>query len=162
MKSIMLATDGSPSATAATREAIALASELHAPLTVVSVAHAELPFVGYYGYAYTDVVNELREMQREHVQRVLGDVHEQAAAAGVAGETVALEGRPGEEICKAAKERDARLIVVGAHGWGRVGRVIHGSVSEYVLHHADTPVLLVAGSAESHADAEAEKAEIAV
>ncbi|HEY5099822.1 MAG TPA: universal stress protein, partial [Gaiellaceae bacterium] len=54
-------------------------------------------------------------------------------------------------------ERGVRLIVVGAHGWGRVGRVIHGSVSEYVLHHADAPVLVVAGDAESPADAETEK-----
>ena len=157
MKSIMLATDGSPSAEDATRKAIELASELHAPLTVVAVAHAQLPFVGYYGYAYTDVISELRKMQREHVERVLATVRERVTAAGVLGEILALEGMPGEEICKAAQERGVRLIVVGAHGWGRVGRVIHGSVSEYVLHHADAPVLVVAGDAESPADAETEK-----
>ncbi|HEX5247012.1 MAG TPA: universal stress protein [Gaiellaceae bacterium] len=157
----MLATDGSPSAEEATREAIDLASELHVPLTVVSVAHAELPTIGYYGYAYTDVITELREMQREHVERVLATVRELATAAGVAGETVALEGMPGEEICKAAHERDVRLIVVGAHGWGRMGRMIHGSVSEYVLHHADAPVLVVAGEAAALADVETEKAGVA-
>ena len=148
MKSIMLATDGSPSAEDATREAIELAKELHAPLTVVSVAHAELPFIGYYGYAYTDVISELRTVAREHVERVLATVRERAAAAGVAGETAALQGMPGEEICKAARERDVRLIVIGAHGWGRMGRMIHGSVSEYVLHHAEEPVLVVAGEVE--------------
>ncbi len=149
MKSILLATDGSPSAEDATREAIDLASKLHVPLTVVSVAHAELPFVGYYGYA--EAISELREIQREHIEQVLATVRERATAAGVAGETVALEGLPGEEICDAAEKRGVRLIVVGAHGWGRVGRVIHGSVSEYVLHHADAPVLVVAGATESHA-----------
>lgn len=148
MKSIMLATDGSPSAEDATREAIDLARELHAPLTVVSVAHAEVPFVGYDGYAYTDVIDELREAAREHIERVLASVRERAAAAGVPGETVALTGMPGEEICKAAHERDVRLIVIGARGWGRIGRVIHGSVSEYVLHHAGKPVLVVAGDTE--------------
>ena len=161
MKSIMLATDGSPSAEDATREAIELASELHVPLTVVSVAHAELPFVGYYGYA--EVMYEVRKLQRAHVEEVLATVRERAAAAGVAGETVALEGPPGEEICAAAQERGVRLIVVGAHGWGRVGRVIHGSVSEYVLHHADAPVLVVAGDAESEAtDLDTEIAGVAV
>ena len=161
MKSILLATDGSPSADAATREAIELAAGLHVPLTVVSVAHAELPFVGYYGYAYADVITELREIQRQHVEHVLGLVRERAAAAGVAGETVALEGVPGEEICKAAHERGARLIVVGAHGWGRIGRMIHGSVSEYVVHHADAPVLVVAGDADVGAGAADEKAQAA-
>ena len=157
MKSIMLATDGSPSAEAAKREAIELASELHLPLTVVAVAHAQLPFVGYYGYATTEVITELRKMQREHVERVLATVREQAADAGVAGETVSLEGMPGEEICAAAQKRDVRMIVIGAHGWGRVGRVIHGSISEYVLHHTDLPVLVVAGEPATPADAETEK-----
>jgi len=161
MKPIMLATDGSPSAEDATREAIELASELHAPLTVVAVAHAHLPFVGYYGYAYTDVIAELQKMQREHVEQVLETVGERVTAAGVAGETLALEGMPGEEICKAAQERDVRLIVVGAHGWGRVGRVVHGSVSEYVLHHADAPVLVVAGEPATPTDAETEKNAVA-
>lgn len=149
MKPIMLATDGSPSAEDATREAIELASDLHAPLAVVCVAHAEPPFFGYDGYAYTDVVAGLRELQREHVERVLATVRERATTAGVAGETVALEGVPGAEICQAARERDVRLVVVGAHGWGRVGRMLHGSVSEHVLHHAGVPVLVVAGDATS-------------
>lgn len=151
MKSIMLATDGSPSAEDATREAIELAHQLHLPLTVASVAHANLPFLGYYGYAQTDVIAELSEYERDHVEQVLATVREQAAAAGVAGETVALEGVPGEEICRAARERDVRLIVVGAHGWGRMGRMVHGSVSEYVLHHADAPVLVVPGGEATHA-----------
>ncbi len=64
---------------------------------------------------------------------------------------------PGEEICEAAHKRDVRMIVIGAHGWGRVGRVIHGSVSEYVLHHADAPVLVVAGEPATPTDAETEK-----
>lgn len=145
MKSIMLATDGSPSAEDATQHAIDLAAELRLPLTVVSVAHANLPFAGYYGYAQTDVIAELHEYERDHVEQVLATVRERAAAAGVAGETVALEGIPGEAICRAAGEREVRLIVIGAHGWGRMGRMIHGSVSEYVLHHADTPVLVVPG-----------------
>ena len=161
MKSIMLATDGSPSAEEATREAIDLASELHLPLTVVAVAHANLPFVGYYGYAQTDVIAELREYEHDHVGQVLAAVRERAAAAGVAGETVALEGMPGEEICEAAKERDVRLIVVGAHGWGRMGRMIHGSVSEYVLHHAEAPVLVVPGDADVETRSEQEVSGVA-
>lgn len=158
MKSILLATDGSPSAEDATREAIELAGELRVPLTVVSVAHAELPMVGYYGYAYTDVITDLRDLQREHVGHVLEAVRGRADAAGAACETVALEGAPGEEICKAARERDVRLIVVGAHGWGRMGRMIHGSVSEYVLHHATHPVLVVPGDGAATASTETEKA----
>ena len=158
MKSIMLATDGSPSAEAATCEAIALARELRTPLTVVSVVHVQLPWAGYYGYGYSEVVDELRELEQAHVQNVLADLGERAAAAGVAAETVALEGAPGEEICTAAAARDVRLIVVGAHGWSGVGRLIHGSVSDYVLHHAAAPVLVVPGAPLASAEAGAEAA----
>ena len=45
--------------------------------------------------------------------------------------------RPG--CLQAARDHDARLLVVGAHGWDRIGRLIHGSVSTYVLHHALVP-----------------------
>jgi nucleotide-binding universal stress UspA family protein len=89
----------------------------------------------------------------------LGDhigVQAQAESAGVVVETLALEGVPGRRICESARENEVRLIVIGAHGWGRLGRVIHGSVSEYVLHHAHVPVLIVAGAAAEARDAETE------
>jgi nucleotide-binding universal stress UspA family protein len=70
-------------------------------------------------------------------------VKERAAGIGVACETVELDGPVGDELCNVAHGRNVRLIVIGAHGWGRIGRLIHGSVSTYVLHHATNPVLVV-------------------
>ena len=76
---------------------------------------------------------------------------EEAAAQAVAlAEEVGFEsevsirrGRPGEEICAAARERDVRMIVVGSRGAGRVEGVLLGSVSAYVIRHAPCPVLVV-------------------
>lgn len=144
MKPIMLATDGSPSADAATREAIDLARAFEAPLIVVSVAHTVLPpYAGYYGYS--EMAAEFRKTEAEHVTRILGTTKERARSAGVECETIALEGLAGEEICRVARERGPRLVVVGAHGWGTIGRLLHGSVSTHVLHHASCPVLVVLG-----------------
>jgi len=141
MGPIMLATDGSPSAEAATEEAISLARQLGLPLAIVSVAHDQTPVYGYYGYA--DIVAGLREIQQERIADVFETVGRKAEEAGVGFTTFAPEGSPGETICRLAAERGARLLVIGAHGWNGVGRLIHGSVSTYVLHHASTPVLVV-------------------
>lgn len=143
MKPIMLATDGSPSAEAATREAIDLSNQLGVPLLAVSVEHQPVPAYGYYGYA--EVVTELQKAEHERVEKLLDDVQERAAAAGVDCETLPLEGVPARSLCDVASDRAVRLIVIGAHGWNRIGRLIHGSVSTYVLHHAPTPVLVVHG-----------------
>jgi nucleotide-binding universal stress UspA family protein len=144
MQSIMLATDGSPSAEGATRQAIELAHELDLPLTAVSVVHYPVSaFTCAYGYG--NAAEQLRNVEEERVRQVLATVRERGEAAGVTTETVSLFGLSGYEICRAARERDIRAIVIGAHGWGRLGRVVHGSVSEWVLRHADVPVLVISG-----------------
>ena len=42
------------------------------------------------------------------------------------------------------------MIVLGAHGWGTVKRILFGSVSTAVLHHASCPVLIVRGEPEEN------------
>ena len=147
MKPIMLATDGSPSAEAATREAIDLAQHLGVPLLAVSVEHNSVPAYGYYGYG--EIVTELRKVEHERVEKVLEAVQHQAAEAGVDCEALPLEALPAKGICEVAADRDVRLVIIGAHGWNRLGRLIHGSVSTYVLHHAPVPVLVVHGDDDS-------------
>jgi nucleotide-binding universal stress UspA family protein len=144
MNPIMLATDGSPSAEAATDQAIELAHALGAPLIVACVIHEDAPMYTYYGYA--DIVSDLREIQRDRIDELSKRVEARAEEAGVPARTMVLEGVPGVQLCEAAAAREVRLLVIGAHGWGRVGRLIHGSVSTYVLHHARVPVLVVQGS----------------
>ena len=48
----------------------------------------------------------------------------------------------GTRICTAAKEQNGTLIVLGSRGAGAVRRTILGSVSDYVIHHTEVPVLL--------------------
>ncbi|HTR33375.1 MAG TPA: universal stress protein [Gaiellaceae bacterium] len=140
MKPILLATDGSPSAAEATREAIALAHELGVPLIATAVQHVTMPAYGYYGWP--DVYSELLQAEDEHVHKVLAETAELASEAGIVCETVPLEGAVAEQICALAAERDVELVVLGAHGWGAVRRLVFGSVSLGVLHEAPCPVLI--------------------
>ena len=50
--------------------------------------------------------------------------------------------KPGEVIIKVANEEKAHMIVMGTRGLGKVRRTILGSVSDYVVHHANCPVLV--------------------
>lgn len=145
-KPILLATDGSPSASEATLEAIELARAFGAPLLAVAVPHVSVPAYGYYGYA--DVLTELTKGETNHANEVLAETKKAADAAGIECETAAPDGPIVDEICAAARRHDARLIVIGAHGWGSVRRLIHGSISTGVLHQASCPVLVVRGGAE--------------
>ena len=157
MSTILLATDGSPSAAAATGEAIELARALEMPLLAVTVEHVTIPAYGYYGYG--EIYKELVENEHLHAQRILAETAHQADEEGVDCETVAAKGPVVEEICRIASEAGAKLIVLGSHGWGPIRRLVLGSVSTGVLHAAACPVLVVRGAAaeagieQVHADA---------
>jgi nucleotide-binding universal stress UspA family protein len=149
MKPIMLATDGSPSAAVATDEAITLAKALGTYLVAVAVEHVSVPAYGYYGY--TEVLAELTEAEHQHVAEVLAQVEGLATYAGLECETMKLKGPVVDSICKAAREVNATMIVIGAHGWGPLRRLVFGSVSTGVLHEAPCPVLVARGEHAEHA-----------
>ena len=140
---ILFATDGSPSAADAQKEAFELARRLDAPLLVVAVEHAVLPAVGYVGYGYSDVVAELTGAERHRIEKLLGTTAAAACGAGISCTTLAADGLVVEEICHVATERNASLIVVGSHGWGAARRLFSGSVSTGLVHSAQCPVLVV-------------------
>lgn len=52
------------------------------------------------------------------------------------------EGLPEEEIINIAKEWEADMIVMGTHGRSGLNRILTGSIAEYVIKHAEIPVLI--------------------
>jgi len=53
------------------------------------------------------------------------------------------EGQPAEDIIKTAINWEADLIIVGTHGKKGLAKLLSSHVSDYVLHHAKVPVLLI-------------------
>lgn len=56
------------------------------------------------------------------------------------------EGYPKKEIISIAKEWKADLVVMGTHGRTGFSHILMGSVAEYVIKHADVPVMVVPAS----------------
>lgn len=65
---------------------------------------------------------------------------------GVTG--VVTYGGPREELVKFGRDLD--LLIVGSHGYGALGRVLHGSVSRHVAGHMSCPLLVMPRNVASH------------
>ena len=132
---ILVATDGSCQALAAMRTALELAAHGGDRVAVVSCWQELHPTLGF----PVDVEIE-RDWARCAAKKTSALAHE----VGLEPEVSIRHGsRPGREICAAAREVDAWLIVMGCSGLSPVGGPLLGSVSAYVLQHAPCSVLVV-------------------
>lgn len=143
MKTIVIATDGSPSAREAVEFGLELAAEQGAKAVFVHVAPAVdvLP-TGGFGMSSARP-HELTEGDRGSLEEA-GSL---AAERGIEATTEMLRGDPVDEIVAHADSIDADLIVVGSRGHGTIASALLGSVSRGVLHEARRPVLVVRGAA---------------
>lgn len=133
-----VAVDGSEESDAALAGAGVLAQRLGARLLLMSVA--EPPD---FGYMTPPAVFEVRAYQQaieEAMERVL-ERSAKSLPAGVESERMLLFGDAGRALAEAAADVD--LLVVGSRRYGPVRRVLLGSVSGHLMHHAPCPLLIV-------------------
>lgn len=145
---IVVATDGSDAAVRALDVALELAADGGHQLAVITVWRA---LQGDFGLAYppTAVLSDLLEAERRHAEDTLADAAAAAEAAGVPVVTRLATGDPAERICAYARELDARLVVMGTHGYGAVVSLFLGSVSGTVVRRAGRPVVVVPAPADT-------------
>ena len=82
---------------------------------------------------------------REEAEAWLHNYQAIAEKEGVSAQSKCIPsaGNPGKEICRAAKEWNADLAVVGRTGRTGLEEAFLGSVSNHVVHHAPCSVLVV-------------------
>jgi len=142
MKTIVIATDGSPSAHEAVEFGLDLAAEQKADAVFVHVAPAvDLLPTGGFGMSSAQQ-HELTDEDRSSLE----EARTLAVERGVETKTELLLGDPVDEIVAYADSIDADLIVVGSRGHGALTSALLGSVSRGVLHEARRPVLVVRGA----------------
>ena len=115
-----------------------LAADLDAKVTAVYVR--ELPVVVATPYAAGIDLDRYWRGLELSVSRRTAEVLD---GLGVACRLEVLVGDPAVELERAAGEHGADLIVVGTRGHSLAHRLLRGSVSTRLVHHARRPVLVV-------------------
>jgi nucleotide-binding universal stress UspA family protein len=131
---IVAAVDHSAASRAAIDEAVSLGRELDTRVVFAYVRPGPAGFVGEPVYQR----RLTKAMARAH--RVLDRAVDVAASAGVDAEAEILEGSPRRRIAEFARDRDARLVVVGSRK-----RKLGPSVSSAVIRAAGRPVVVAKG-----------------
>jgi nucleotide-binding universal stress UspA family protein len=145
LRSVILATDGSPRA----KEAAGFLARLPLPSGAkVWVVHVRRPYeppasLAEYDQTFGAALAELRRQEEQAGQTVLASTPVQL---GVSGSQVAQEvlvGDPGTELLRLAKDLQADLLVAGTRGVSGVDALLLGSVADRLLRDATCSVLLV-------------------
>jgi len=141
MSGITVGIDGSDHSVRALEWAADEAAVRHAPLTVLTV-HL-VPQSGWTGnpIILPQDSKDLEE-ERQGAEEMTLKVTSQLGEARPASVTVrAVSGFPAQELIEAS--RGADLMVVGSRGAGGFVKLVAGSVSNQVVHHAHCPVVVV-------------------
>jgi nucleotide-binding universal stress UspA family protein len=141
MPGIIVGIDGSSHSVRALEWALNEAASKHARLTVLTV-HS----VAVSGWSGNPILApgdaEDQERARQAAEEMTLKAASQLGEAKPASVTVrAIIGFPAEVLIKASG--DADLLVVGSRGAGGFTKLIMGSVSSQVVHHARCPVVVV-------------------
>lgn len=147
---ILLATDGSKQSDAAIAILRSFSFKPGDEIKIISVVDMAVPMaVDIYG-GYLPDTTDLETTAREHAAKVLSETCEKLEGIcrdmNVTSEV--LFGSPESRIVETAEENEFDLIIVGSHGYSRWERLLLGSVSQSVVHHAPCSVLVVRTPAE--------------
>jgi nucleotide-binding universal stress UspA family protein len=139
MQSIVVGTDGSPSAKAAVRRAGEAARASASPVHLVTAYPDIASYRERLGSSAKRDPIELREV----ADGVLARAADELRSEGLEVQTHAREGDPAKVILDVAQEQNADLIVVGARGLNAFERFLLGSVSSKLSHHAPCTLMIV-------------------
>ncbi len=112
-------------------------------LQVVTVSGTALAGAGSAPLSEEIAIEQLKIAERE-AKSYLQSIAESLEAKGIETEAVVIQGyQVGEEIIDYAKKNDIDLIAIATHGRTGLGRVVFGSIADYILHNSSLPLLVI-------------------
>jgi len=122
---------------------VALARILRARLTLLHVLEPPLVLE----VATPAEISKIELEHRESALQELGNLLSPEDEDDLNLQTVLKSGNVRKEIAAAVHEYHADIVVMGAHGRGRIGRMILGSTTEGLLRKLEIPVMTVCHTA---------------
>jgi len=148
---IVVGVDFSPESDRAVAHAMDVARRTGSPLTLVHVGLVPDEPVGL-SPSMAETAETMRTVLLERLAQdraQLADLRERLSGQGVEVSHVVVDGFADTAVAKAARELDARMVVVGTHGRTGFRRLVLGSVAEKTIRTAEMSVLVPRGDAPS-------------
>lgn len=149
---ILLTHDGSELASGVVPHVVSVACKFQSGVivlqvidTYLQVAVSTLPTPPYaVGVGSAETADRILKIERKAAANNLYKIKNDLEEAGVIKVTTRiLEGNAADQIIRFVKDNEIDLVMMSTHGRSGVGRILLGSVADYVVRHAKSPVLLV-------------------
>ena len=136
IKNILVPLDGSKNSFRGLDKAISIAKDSNATITGIYVFH--LPRL-----AGIKLTKNMEKEAKAKATRAIGIAKGLVEKNGIPYKWKTTAGKTGDAIVNTAKGIRADMIVIGARGLGATKEKFLGSTSNYVMHKANMPVLVV-------------------
>ncbi len=142
IKEILVPIDGSENAIRAARFALEMARPLDAAVRLFYVfPAASVEIIGMAGLSREDIDQAAQASAQRAFDKVSEGLGDALDNARVEQET--SMGDPAEEIIRYTEDDHSVLVIIGRRGLTRVKSLMLGSVSDKVLRHAKSPVMVI-------------------
>jgi nucleotide-binding universal stress UspA family protein len=149
IRNILVPLDGSQNSIRGLDVAIYIARQCHATVTGINIVPISImttiPSSNlFYPASTVPSINIVKKL-KDDAKRFLESAKVRAAQRGIMLKKVIMEGQPGLDVIRVAhnKKNKVDLIVVGSRGRGSAKEIFFGSTSNYILHKAKMPVIIV-------------------
>lgn len=139
LNSILVPLDGSKNAARGLSMAIGLAKQSQA--RIIGMCVLQRP--PHHAFRSARLIQYPEKQMLKEAEKILNSAGIHCVQSEVLFEKKIVFGDPGQMIVKFAKDKKIDTVVIGARGRGAIKEVFFGSVSNYVVHKSNVPVLVV-------------------
>jgi len=135
-KKILVALDGTTNSFRGLDSAIYLARQFQTTITGLYVIPMDKPHP-------SDPITSMEKLFLQKAAKFMGKAKKKAAKNNILFVDKIVYGDDGVEIVRIAKRNNFDIIIIGSRGISIVKEIFIGGTSNYVLHKAPMPVLIV-------------------